>query len=219
MSFDSTNPGNLFGGTWERIMDRFLMCIGSTYSVNATGGSTTKTISADNMPSHAHSIPAHSHTLSSHTHTMQSHTHTLSNHTHTLSSHTHSLQSHTHTPTNSANYFTTCDGLNLGKNGTRRTWPASGGSVYYVHQVESGTIGERNATGGPTNNTSSAPSNNTTNGPSNNTSGGPSTANTSGPSVANTDNSTAYNTGSAGSGTAIDIMPPYIAVYMWKRIS
>ena len=27
------------------------------------------------------------------------------------------------------------------------------------------------------------------------------------------------NTGSTGSGTALNTMPPYLAVYMWKRIS
>ena len=31
MSVNNTNPGNLFGGTWEQIKDRFLLSAGDTY--------------------------------------------------------------------------------------------------------------------------------------------------------------------------------------------
>lgn len=41
MSVNSTNPANLFGGTWERIQDRFLLAAGSTYGAGNTGGSAT----------------------------------------------------------------------------------------------------------------------------------------------------------------------------------
>ena len=41
ISVNSTSPGTLFGGTWERIQDRFLLCAGSSYSAGSTGGSTT----------------------------------------------------------------------------------------------------------------------------------------------------------------------------------
>lgn len=49
MSLD--NPGTLFGGTWERIQDRFLLATGSTYNVvNSTGGASTVTLTRANLP-------------------------------------------------------------------------------------------------------------------------------------------------------------------------
>ena len=39
MSMDETNPTDLFGGTWERIEDKFLLASGTTYGANTTGGS------------------------------------------------------------------------------------------------------------------------------------------------------------------------------------
>ena len=41
ISVNSTNPSTYFGGTWEQIKDRFLLCCGSTYSAGSTGGSAT----------------------------------------------------------------------------------------------------------------------------------------------------------------------------------
>ena len=54
MSVNSTNPSNLFGGTWTQLEDRFLLGAGSTYSNGSTGGSATQRLSADNLPSHTH---------------------------------------------------------------------------------------------------------------------------------------------------------------------
>lgn len=41
MSVSSTNPGTLFGGTWARIKDTFLLSAGDTYAAGSTGGSDT----------------------------------------------------------------------------------------------------------------------------------------------------------------------------------
>ena len=65
MSSDSTSPAVLFGGTWTQITNRFIFAAGSGYSVNSTGGSATKTLVTDNLPSHSHSCGA----AGSHTHT------------------------------------------------------------------------------------------------------------------------------------------------------
>lgn len=39
MSVNDVNPSTLFGGTWERIQDRFLLAAGSTFAAGNTGGS------------------------------------------------------------------------------------------------------------------------------------------------------------------------------------
>lgn len=51
MSVNYFDPGTVFGGTWERLMDRFLLGSGATYASGQTGGSATKNIS------HNHNVP------------------------------------------------------------------------------------------------------------------------------------------------------------------
>ncbi len=54
MSLSSTDPKTLFGGSWERLKDRFLLAAGDKYSAGATGGEATHTLTKDEMPSHNH---------------------------------------------------------------------------------------------------------------------------------------------------------------------
>ena len=54
ISAASTPPQSLFGGTWERIKDTFLLAAGDTYSAGATGGEAVHTLTVDEMPSHNH---------------------------------------------------------------------------------------------------------------------------------------------------------------------
>jgi len=65
LSASSTNPGTIFGGTWEQIKDRFLLTAGSSYTAGNTGGSKTINIShthttgdctltVNQIPSHTH---------------------------------------------------------------------------------------------------------------------------------------------------------------------
>lgn len=71
MSSSATNPGTLFGGTWEQITDRMIMAAGSSYAVGTTGGAT----------SHTHTSAAHTHTTAGHTLTvneMPKHNHYVS---------------------------------------------------------------------------------------------------------------------------------------------
>lgn len=56
MSVNSTNPKNLFGGTWEQIQGRFLFGMNSSYPAGSTGGEITHTLTIDEMPGHNHTI-------------------------------------------------------------------------------------------------------------------------------------------------------------------
>lgn len=54
ISVSSTNPGTLFGGTWEQLQNRFLLGAGSLYSAGSTGGEATHKLTINEMPSHSH---------------------------------------------------------------------------------------------------------------------------------------------------------------------
>jgi len=84
-------------------LDKFVMCAGSTYSVDDTGGAATVVLTVPNLPAHAHTLtdPGHTHDVTdpghSHGGSSGSHTHTVTSppHTHTMEAggaHTHTLQ-------------------------------------------------------------------------------------------------------------------------------
>ena len=61
ISVNNTDPGTIFGGTWEQIKDKFLLCSGNTYSNGSTGGSATHVhgttaiaLTEDQLPQHTH---------------------------------------------------------------------------------------------------------------------------------------------------------------------
>ena len=56
VSVNPTNPKNLFGGTWERIQDTFLLAAGETYEAGSTGGEAEHTLTVEEMPAHSHSF-------------------------------------------------------------------------------------------------------------------------------------------------------------------
>lgn len=68
MSTAPTNPGDLFGGTWEELAPgRVLMGASDTYPAGSTGGETTHEIIEAEMPNHTHSgstdTVSHTHTI------------------------------------------------------------------------------------------------------------------------------------------------------------
>lgn len=54
MTFGSEDPNIIFGGTWERIEDVFLLASGD-YAAGATGGEAAHALTAAELPAHAHS--------------------------------------------------------------------------------------------------------------------------------------------------------------------
>lgn len=56
MSVNSVNPSTLFGGTWEKIEDRFLVATGTTFNLGQSGGSKDAVV-----VSHTHTQVAHRH--------------------------------------------------------------------------------------------------------------------------------------------------------------
>ena len=59
----------IYGGTtWVKIEGRFLLGQSSSYSINATGGEATHTLTVNEMPSHTHTQNAHNHEQNAHNH-------------------------------------------------------------------------------------------------------------------------------------------------------
>lgn len=54
MSVNDTSPASVFGGSWEKIKDTFLLGSGDTYVNGNSGGEATHTLTTGEMPSHKH---------------------------------------------------------------------------------------------------------------------------------------------------------------------
>ncbi|MCJ7834552.1 hypothetical protein MUB23_03975 [Cuneatibacter sp. NSJ-177] len=105
MSTSSTNPGTLFGGTWEAWgSGRVPVGVNSSDSDFSPAGKTggTKTINL----SHSHTVSSHTHTIS-HSHTVNSHVHTTNGHSLSINeipSHSHSINKALRLPSSGAGW-------------------------------------------------------------------------------------------------------------------
>lgn len=54
ISYNHTNPGTLFGGTWARISNAFLWATDANGTIGQTGGEKTHTLTVNELPSHNH---------------------------------------------------------------------------------------------------------------------------------------------------------------------
>lgn len=55
ISVGEESPSSLFGGTWEKIQDKFLIGAGNLYPLLSEGGEATHTLTIDEIPTHSHS--------------------------------------------------------------------------------------------------------------------------------------------------------------------
>ena len=208
MSVTDTSPSVLFGGTWQRLEDRFLIGAGSNHSAGATGGaesvSYTPAGSVENHKLTTSEIPSHSHGLNSHKHSIGAHAHGLNSHTHGVGSYaTENGGNHTHNRifdgTNT--YSLTASGF--GGSGSGTTLRVGTSTIKITND---GSVAHKHTITG----SSGAASGNTAN----------STAFDSGAASGNTENSGGggnHNHGFSGTSANISTMSPYLAVYMWKR--
>ena len=56
MTVSNTSPASLFGGTWERISDRFLLGASGTYPAGAAGGEFAHTLTQSELPNYSLSV-------------------------------------------------------------------------------------------------------------------------------------------------------------------
>lgn len=56
ISINDIEPSSLFGGTWEKLEDRFLLASGKTYTNGNIGGEATHKLTINEMPSHTHTL-------------------------------------------------------------------------------------------------------------------------------------------------------------------
>ena len=205
-SSKSTNPGTLFGGTWTQIKDRFVLACGNTYkTVGATGGASSVKLSVSNMPSHTHSFTP-SGNVSPHSHGLNNHTHGFS-----WSGTTGGMNRNS-----SGSWGVRVSNAKSDAGGSDRYTPSTKGNVSvdmssYIRKLnqrpDDGYIASREhwftmnlshehtysgsgTTGGASGNTASATP---------------------------TFSGIAGTTSSNGSGTAFNILPPYVVKYCWER--
>ena len=79
------NPADLWSGTsWTKLEGRFLKATNSGENPKTMGGSNSKTLTVENMPSHNHSVwinesGYHTHSQDAHNHTQPAHNHGVNN--------------------------------------------------------------------------------------------------------------------------------------------
>lgn len=190
MSVNNTSPETLFPGTtWVQLKDTFLLAAGDSYSAGTTGGEATHTLTSGEMPSHTHTGPSHTHSVGAHSHSLGNHTHSIP----ALSGSTSSTGAKTTTL-----YRTQVAGPQASSADQRVTVLVAYNSGYpenyttannHTHSVSTSASTSGSGGSGSTGNSSSF----------------------------NTGSGGTGSTGSAGSGGAHNNMPPYLAVYVWKR--
>lgn len=224
----STSPATLFGGTWVQVQDRMILAAGTKYSAGtlvnpATGGSETKSLTIQNIPSHTHTFTTGS--AGNHTHTVSGSTQSAGAHTHGVSGTTGGAGSHSHTRGtmnitgnfNGSQLYDLGSGIvdpyatgafGVGGSDGRLTVSSGGDYTQWGFNFDA----SRNWTG-----STSVAANHTHSFSATTGSAGSHTHTISisvGQAGAHTHSGT---TGGTGNGTAFNVMNPYIVAYVWRR--
>lgn len=236
----STSPASLLGfGSWSRIQGRMLLGASSAYPAASTGGAATHAITVAELPAHSHtgstaSAGGHTHTAT--TASAGTHTHTISvasagAHTHSGTAASNGAHTHTRGTMDITGHFTVDDKIALGIDGAT----APTGCFYNTNITnqydaynnigvftgyELGFKGSRSWTGATsssgahTHTISTASAGAHVHSASSASAGAHTHTVTVQSAGAHTHTVTVGNT---GGGSAMSLLPPYVAVYMWRR--
>ena len=220
MSVVNVSPASFLGGTWQAIeQGRMLMAAGSSWQAGTTGGAAYHALTVQEMPAHDHSATetaAGGHTHGASTDSAGAHSHSGS---------TNSAGDHAHTR-GSMNITGTFDGNvdDDNKGGKSGAFYTTGRPIYGANGDDMGGVIGFDAARSWTGSTSTEGSH--SHGFSTSWSGlhahslsiSSAGAHTHSVAIAAAGAHThAITIGRTGSGAAFSILPPYIAVYMWRR--
>ena len=212
MSTVNVSPASFFGGTWQAIeQGRMLMAAGSSWQAGTTGGAAYHTLTVAEMPTHDHSATETA--AGGHTHGAS--TGSAGAHSHSGSTNNAGGHAHTRGSMNITGY------IDMARRGGA-TRDGAGGAMYYGSsfdaQIKIGASDDwgsriefdasRSWTGWTSTNGNHSHSLST------DSAGAHAHSVAIAAAGAHTH---AITIGKTGSGAAFSILPPYIAVYMWRR--